>query len=287
MKYLIAFALLLVFVFATDIRAQTFYQEIYNIRLKQFREVPQNELGKPAKTGKYEDGMEYEAFLLKPDASLYMVFQYTAELPDQIWSIQITGSDATADLGFAGLRFGLDKSVIEKQFGKPTGKANAGEYGERWEYKKSNFSFEINPQGKLSSIKIMDISAEVSGTPQAEKIPRFADVLKILTSKNNAEIAKILAPDMELYKGEQTLFFHKSFKREVETDYSKIFAAIKDLAEDLKAVNPKNADEYEENARLTAGQDVKHVMKFKKGRIKEIVFKYEWGQFLVWEIKAS
>jgi hypothetical protein len=282
MKHLLAFCLLLLFVFAAHAQEQSYFKDLHGIRLKQFREVPQNEFGKPFKTGKHDDGFEYEFYLLKPDSSLYMVFEYSNT--DLIWSIQITGTDTTADLGFEGLKFGMEKSQIEKRFGSPTQKIDIGEYGQRWQYDKSNFSFEINPQGKLSSIKINDIPDD---TPDLKKLPRFADVLKILTSKNNTEIAKLLAPDMELYRGDQTLFFEKALQTEISNDPTKIFAVIKELAEDLKSVNIKNPAEYEENARMTLGQDIKHVMKFKKGRkIKEIVFKYEWGQFLIWEIKA-
>ncbi len=284
MKYLLAFCLSLLFVFNALAQEHSYFQDLYGIRLKQFSEVPQNEFGKPVKTETHDDGFKYEFYLLKPDKSLYMVFGYSNLDPELIWSIQLTGTDTTADLGFAGLKFGIDKSQIEKQFGNPTQKVEIGEFGQRWQYDKSNFSFEINPQGKLSSIKIRDISDD---TPDLKKIPQFADVLKILTSKNNAEIAKLLAPDMELYRGDQTLFFEKSLKTEISTDHSKIFAAIKELAEDLKSVNIKKTGEYEENMRMALGQDIKHVMKFKKDRkIKEIVFKYEWGQFRIWEIKS-
>ena len=287
MKYLTLFAILLLFVFTAKAQKQNYYQEIYGIKLKQFREVPDNEFGKPFKSDKYEDGVEYEIYLLKPDRSLYMVFEYATKPNDQIWSIQLSGTDSTADLGFQGVKFGTDKSKIEKQFGKPTKKVDVGEYGQRWEYEKSNFSFEINPQGKLSSIKIKDISDEIDGTPDFKKIPRFDDVLKTLTSKSNEEIAKLLAPDMEIYQGDKTFFFKKSLKNEIASDYSKIFALIKELGGVLKTVNTKNPDEYEENGRLTLGQAPKHVIKFKKEqKIQEIVFKYEWGQFVIWEIKA-
>ena len=280
MKYLILLCFLLLFVFSAKAQEQKYYQEIYGIKLKQFREVPHNEFGKPFQTGKYEDGFQNEIYLLKPDRSLYMIFEYHPKLTDQIWSIQISGNDSNADLGFEDFKFGADKSLIEKKFGKPSEIVDVGERGERWEYQKSNFSVEINTQGKFSSLKIRDISDEVYGTPDVKKIPRWGDVLKILTSGDNEKIANLLAPDMELYSSGKTLFFEKSLKNEIASDHSKIFSTIKELSKDLKKVDTKNSAEYEENMRFTLGQNIKHVIKLKKGqKLKEIVFKYEWGEF--------
>ena len=287
MKYRVATIALLVVAFAVSVQAHPYFTELGGFKLKQYREATQNELGKPFKSGKFEDGFEFDQYFLKADA-LYMVFEYSAVHTDLIWSIQISGTDATADLGFQNVKFGMDQTAVEKQFGKPTRKIDVGEYGERWEYDKSNFSFEINPKGKLSSIKIKDISNEVYPKPDAEKISRFTDVLKILTSENNAEIAKLLAPDMELYRGSETLFFSKSMKTELATDYSKIFSIVRELSKDLKNTKTNDPDEYEEDLRISEKLTPKHVIKFKKGhKITELVFSYEWDEFLLWEIRVG
>lgn len=288
MKYNIAAVALLLAVLTLDAQAHPYFTELGGFKLKQYRETTQNELGQPFKSGKFEDGFEYDQYLLKKDVSLYMVFEYAASQTDRIWSIQISGTDATADLGFQGVRLGVDRAQVERQFGKPKSKIDVGEYGQRWEYENLNYSFEINPRGKLSSVKIKDISNEVYPKPDVKKIPTFADVLRVLTSKNHTEMAKLLAPDMEMYLGAQTLFFSKSLKTELATDYSKIFALVGTLAEDLKSVKTDDPDEYEENIRLIQGQSPKHVIKIKKGhKVKELVFNYEWDEFLLWEIRAT
>jgi hypothetical protein len=288
MKYRFATIVLLFVTFAFSVQAHPYFTDLGGFKLKQYREATQNELRKPFKSGKFEDGFEYDQYFLKADPSLYMVFEYAAGHTDLIWSIQISGTDATTDPGFQGVRFGMDQASVEKQFGKPTRKIDIEEYGQRWEYDKSNFSFEINPKGKLSSIKIKDISNEVYPKLDAEKIPRFTDILKILTSENNAEIAKLLAPDMELYRGSEILFFSKSFKTELATDYSNIFGIVRELSADLKKTKTNDPDEYEENLRVIMGQSPKHVIKFKKGhKITELVFSYEWDEFLLWEIRTA
>lgn len=288
MKLLFSLVVLLAFVFTINVAAQEYFTDLYGFRLKQYRETALKEFGTPFESEKTDDGFEYDAFMLKPDGALYMVFKYAPDQTDIIWSIQITGTDTAADLGFRATRFGMTAAQVEKQLGSPTNKVNIGEYGTRWEYNKSNFSVEINTEGKLSSIRIKDISDEVYPTPDLKKIPHFDDVLKVLTSGSNGEIAEMLSPDMELYHAGTTVYFQKSLKNEIAADYSKIFATIRELAKELKAVNHKNPTEYEENGRLTPGQSPKHVMKFKRGgKLKEIVFKYEWGEFLMWEFNAG
>ncbi len=89
----------------------------------------------------------------------------------------------------------------------PSQKIPIGEYGSRWKYKESNFSVEINPGGKLASIKITDISDRVFPKGDAKKIQSFKAVLQILTSKNNTDIAKVLASDMELYREKKHSFW--------------------------------------------------------------------------------
>jgi hypothetical protein len=59
-------------------QAQQFYTNLYGFKLGQYREAAKNQLGKPFLSAKYDDGFEYEVFLLKPDTSLYIAFEYAA-----------------------------------------------------------------------------------------------------------------------------------------------------------------------------------------------------------------
>jgi hypothetical protein len=268
---------------------QTFYTDLYGFKLGQYRETAKNELGNPFQYGKFEDGFVYEAYLLKPDTSLYIIFEYAAKDTNIIWSIQVSGSNSTTDISFRSAKLGIDKTQTEKLFGKPTSIEDIGEYGNKWVYDKTNFSLELNTKGKLSSIKILDNSDELFPKgPDLKKIPAFAFVRKTLLSNNNEEILKLLSGDVEIYKSNGTYFFKKSFLTELNSDYSKMISIIREISKDLITVNTENTDEYEENMRLTYGQDTKHVIKIKKGHmIKEIVLKYYGGQYLIYEINAN
>jgi len=288
MKKFVFSVLLIVHGLLTVATAQPNIIDLNGFRLHQTRESPINEFGVPDKSGRYDDGAEYDAFLLKENPNLYMVFEYPDADSGINRSIQITGSDPTTDLGFRGLRMGMSSVDVEKELGIASKKVDIGEYGTRWEYNKTNFSIEIGSNGKLSSVRIRTIAENVYPDPDVKKLPKFDVILKILTTGSNNDLAQIFAPDTEIYRDGKTLYFSHSMKTEIARDASKMFSTIRELAKELGTVNTKNAAEFEKNARIGLGEPLKHVMKFKKGgKVKEIVFKYLWGEFLVWEIDGG
>ncbi|MBC7400493.1 MAG: hypothetical protein H7289_11150 [Mucilaginibacter sp.] len=286
MKKLLSIFIIL---FTVNANAQQFYTDLFGFRIGQYREAAKTQLGKPFKSGKFDDGFEYEAFPLKPDRSLYIVFEYAAKATDVIWSIQVSGSDIETDLGFKNARLGTDKAATEKVFGKPSSIENIGEYGDKWNYAKTNLSVEVNKKGKFSSIKINNNSQELFPKgPDVKAIPAFDKVRKILISGDNAAILNILAGDVEVYNNHHTYYFKKSFINEQNSDYSKTLSVIKSISKDLAKVNVKDPNEFEENMRLTLGDDIKHVIKLKKNhQVKEIVLKYFAGKYYIFEIKAD
>lgn len=283
MKYITTTILLLLTLL--NVNGQETVTDLNGFRIGQYREAATNEFGKPFQQNKFEDGFEYEVFIIKPDSSLYMVFEYAAGHTDVIWSIQISGSNTTTDIGFKGLKLGLDKNEVQNVLGIPDNKEDLGEYGEQWSYDDTNYSVEISTTGKLSSVKITDNFSD--NMPDVNKLPKFDKVVKLLSSKDNAEIASILAPGIEIYYKDQTMFFAKSLQTEIETDYSKIFQTIREISKGLDKINTSDESSYEENVRFVLGQKTKHVAKIKSGHIiNEIVFEYINGQYLIWEINA-
>jgi hypothetical protein len=280
---------LLITLIAFQAQAQQFYTSLYGFRIGQYREAAKTQLGKPFKSGKYDDGYEYEAFLLNPDKSIYIIFEYAAKDTSKIWSIQVSGSNTATDLGFKKAKLGIDEADAEKLLGKPSSIRDIGEYGHMWSYDNTNFSVEVNKKGKLSSIKILDNSKELfPAGPNIKKIPSFDIVRKTLNSNDNKDILKLLAGDIEVYYKGKTYYFKKSLLTEQTTDYSEVLSVTRTISKDLASVNINNPDEYEENMRLTLNEDIKHVIKIKKGHmIKEIVLKYFAGQYYIYEINAD
>jgi hypothetical protein len=269
-------------------KAEAFYTGLYGFKLEQYRAAVKTELGKPFKSGKFDDGFEYEAFALKPDKSLYMIFEYSADEKDVVWSIQVSGNTNSGDIGFRGLRLGMSKAEIIALLGKPSTTESVGEYGDKWVYEGTNFSLEVNKLEKLSSVKIIDTSHELFPKgPDVKKIPSFDRIRTVLNSGNNAEILNLLSGDVEVYYKQKVYAFEKSFKTEGATDYSKILSIIKAISKDLATVDI-HGSYYEENMRIAQGVDVRHVIKIKSGhQIKEIVLKYFGGEYYIYEINAN
>jgi len=287
MKRITTIALLLLFM-VLEVKGQAI-TDLYGFRLGQFKETAANELGEPFQEGELDDGYKYQAFIIKSDSNSYMIFGCAPEQADIIRSIQISerkGKNATTDTGFKGLKLGTSKKQVEQMLGKPDEKKDIGDYGELWSYdERANYSIEIGTNGKLSSVKIWDIYSD--DTPDVTKLPKFKNVIKLMSSKNNVDMASILAPGIEIYYKDQTLFFNKSLKTEIETDESKVFQTIREISVGLNKINTSDPNSYEENIRLVMGQNPKHVVKIKTGHIiKEIVFEYTNKQFLIWEINA-
>ncbi|CAN5315119.1 hypothetical protein BH10BAC4_BH10BAC4_24910 [soil metagenome] len=265
--------------------SQELVLDLAGFQIGQYRDAVRNELGKPMKKDKYDNGVEYEIYLLKPDTSLYMIFEYSKADLEIVWSVQVTGKDF--NVGFKNLILGMDKAQVIKILGVPTRKVDVGEYGNRWEYDGTNYSIEMSKKEKLSSIKIKDESYKMFRKPDVNKLPTFALIESVLKSKSNAQIKELLSPDMELYWHDSIFFFKSRMADEIKSDKSRVFKTIRTLSKNLEKVNTKQVNEYEENIRVRAGSDPMHVVKIKKGQlIKEIVFKYRFGKYLIWEIKT-
>lgn len=135
--------------------SQNSITSLFGYKLGQERNEIKKKLGEPFKKGKFDDGYEYEVFLVNPDTSLYIVFEYNIKNLNKVWSIQISGKDYKKDVGIKSTKLGIDKDQVEKLFGKPDNVENIGKYGTKWTYKTSNLSLEVNLDGLLSSIKIL------------------------------------------------------------------------------------------------------------------------------------
>jgi hypothetical protein len=118
------------------------------------------------------------------------------------------------------------------------------------------------------------------------KIPSFDRYSTILQSKDRKAISELLAPGIEIYKDDSTYFFKRAFANELKGDYSGIFKLMDAVATMVENTNPHDQNQYEENLRMAVEQDPLHVAKF-KSRNSEIVFKYMFGKYLIWEIKLN
>src|SRR5690606_38535941 len=110
-----------------------------------------NEFQEIYRSGIYGDGAEYEIYLLHPDKSAYIVFEFNPFNPRIIKSIQISGRNPDVEIGYKGLHFGDEKSRVEEILGTIVFKHTIDAETELW-----NYGYGLNVEmsnGILSSIK--------------------------------------------------------------------------------------------------------------------------------------
>lgn len=270
------------FVFSQDIVA-----ELNGFKLRQFKEAVKNEFGKPFQTNNFDDGFVAEIYLVKPDSNAYVIFEYPKWNKEIIFSIQIYGAFKDLNPMFKGITMGISENELIKNIGKPSISKEIGEYGKMLEFENTNYSFEINKNGKLASIKITDNYNEIYPNPEIEKIPSFEKIKEILISNNPKIISEILSAEMEIYVNDEVMFFKHSWEKEINSDTSKIYKTINEIIKGIDKIDISDENQYEENMRLTLGENPKHVLKFKSDiKLKEIVLKWENGKYVIWEIKT-
>ncbi|MEQ8715952.1 MAG: hypothetical protein RIC80_23260 [Cyclobacteriaceae bacterium] len=267
---------------------QEIVTDLNGFRLGQFRDVPKNEFGMPLQEDRFDDGFEYEIYLVEKDTSAYMIFEYASHDLQTLWSIQLTGYKEGFDCSFKGLKLGMSEKEIVDILGKPSAIESAGEYGDKWVYDNTNFSLEVSPNGTLGGIKIIDMSYEFFPDADLNKIPSFKEYKTVLKSRDRNAVAGLLAPGIEIYKDDSVHFFSNPIAKEIDDDQSGIFRLTNEFAQKLDRIDPQDSLQYEENLRVALGQDTKHVAKFTlDGVYSEIVFKYMFGRYLIWEIKMN
>lgn len=265
---------------------QELVTDLNGFRLGQYREVPQNEFNTMLQKERFDDGFEFEVFLIEKDTSAYMIFEYAYYDLKTIWSIQLTGTKKGFNCKFKGLKLGMSAKEIEKKLGAPSSIEDAGDSGKKWVYANTNYTLEVNHGGKLTGIKITDMSQEFFPETDLTKIPNFAQYTEILQSKDRQKISDLLAPGIKLYGSKSVRFFQNRISEEIKKDKSGIFKLVREFSDLLYKVNPDDSLQYEENMRLELGAAPMHVANFKvAGKTSEIVFKYMFGRYLIWEIK--
>lgn len=262
--------------------AQNLATHLNGFTLGQPRQVVHNHLGDPDDSGSNGKGLNYEVFVLASEPQFYIVFQYEEDEPERVFSIQVTGTKPNHDLGFRDLRMGMSATEVEKLLGKASKISDAGTHGKLWTFNNTNFSVEINPANQLASVRIY---AKLDGKPNLENVPVLSELVTKLLKGTNAELANILAADVEIYENNKILSYGKQMQTEIATDASGVFAAVRRLAKVLEKVNLKAADEVDINVRMRYQKHPQHVIKLLKlPVIQELVFDWDGHSWRLWEI---
>lgn len=215
------------------------------------------------------------------DEKAYMVFGYLKNMPQSIFSIQLTGR-TTKMKPFKGLMLGDSKEKVIEVLGKPSLIEPTDVAGvERYEYKSTNYSVEINAEGKLYSIRIGSYR-DLQSLPKTAELP-WDGFKRSILKRDFKEISTNLRPDVEIYKGDKVLFINKSFREFIENPDSEFYDAL--VGEKNSVYSEIQQTEPEWELRFTEKVGVGWVYKFYKSKIlREIFFLPYDGRYRVYEI---
>ena len=274
-KLILLLALLLVPVLleAADIQA-----DLNGFRLLQLKNVAENYFGKPVDTFK-TNASNVEAYRI--DSNAYMVFEYNKNLPNNIFSIQLTGHTTKA-LPFKGLILGDDVQKVNAILGKPASvekieSPNVSKYS----YEGTNYTIEVDDKGKLFSIRIYSTKDFVQKADDTFK--SYERFKALVIAKDIREISEMLRPDVEIYKNGEVLSIKQRYYDFITNPDKNIITAL--LGDTDSVIKEMKESEPEGELRLIKDFGVGEVYKFYKGKIlKEIVFFPYNGNCRVYEI---
>ena len=270
--FLIAFS----FLFSSNVYCQNITEILYGIKLGQYIDCVENNFGKSYKTMKHDgSNLNFHIYIIDQNENSYISI---GEYEDEIYSIQVFSTSKNINPSFRNIKMGADRATTIDILGKPDRIIKNDIGGDRFEYNNSNFSIEIN-DGKLSSILIYT-DFKLYKDPTLEQLPTMEDIKSVLQKGDNSMISKMLSPTFEFVTEKEHIIFSYPWEKEIIYDYSNNYKLLNDFFFEIKDLT------YTKDMRLVVGEDPLIVYKFqnKKGKKLEIVFRNEFGKYLIWEV---
>ncbi|MBN1474886.1 MAG: hypothetical protein JW914_09740 [Syntrophaceae bacterium] len=270
--------ILTVLLVPVSLQAADIQIDLNGFRLLQFKAIVENTFGKPFKTFKTDYSI-IEAHRI--DSNAYMVFEYDSKMPNNIFSIQLTGHTNKV-LPFKGLTLGDDVKKVIDILGKPSEiKEIESPKVSACTYEGTNYSVEIDDKGKLYSVRIY--STKEVYREAKDSFKSYGEFKALIIAKNIKGIIEMLRPDVEIYKNGKSLYINKRYADFVSNPDKEFIEAL--LGERESVLREVTTTEPEGAIRIHEKVGVGEVYKFNKGQIlTEIYFLPYNGKHRVYEI---
>ncbi len=247
--------------------------------LHQYKKAVTTSLGKPFQTGKTANSI-WKSYALSSND--HMTFEFQKDNPNFIYAIQITG-DAAEMVPFMGLKLRDDKSQLFATLGRPDKiKRIENHQTDLYDYKDKNFSFEINDQGKICSIRITEYRELFKSAPQG--FSYWKDFKRAILNRDFKGLAEFFRPDAQIYINNETLDIDRAFRSFFFLPAGKFYNAL--LGSEGSVLSELQREEPQAGLRITLNYGTAHVYKFRTGTtLEEIVFFPYGNKYRIYEIK--
>ena len=257
---------------------------LYGLKIGQHILIANALLGKPSSTETDDAGYITRFYQLN---NLLVVIESRPNATNQVWSIQITGTQNPENKGFAGINLGDSKEKMISLFGQPDKEEKVTDPAmfDRWPdlmyysyYDKYNFSFQIS-QNKVVSIKtIMTPDKSVEDLPDINKIIAAAKYKDYYALGEILEYDMYISRDAEYYKVEKSVYEMLSGNTFYnELFFNAPFSISKLESKDIKkkVMRPFTDSEYSKG----------YVFLIEKNKIQyELVFVKSFEGWVLWEV---
>ena len=277
-RYASVLFILLAFLFSCTAKTPKFEADLNGFRLWQFTEAAKTHFGKPYKTQKRGE-YAFEAYGVTDDS--YMVIEHWEKYKHNMYSLQITGYPTTM-IPFKGLVLGDPEAKVREALGRPGSSKKIEKPPVTINYyDETNYSTEIDKDGRLYSIKV-HVNSDFMNKAEID-FYQWEKFKKAVFAKDIQAILELVRPDVEIYKGGVVLSIKKrysDFKKKPDKDFVQALIGDRDsVLEELGKTEPEGA------IRLAENVGVGQVFKFPEGKIlNEIVFFPYNGKYRIYEI---
>ena len=240
--------------------------------------------------GTAPNGLTYQAFRLDREHHAYMVFQYSGDRPDYLYSIPVTGDPGTNMRPFLGLRLGDPRAKVLTRLGNPTSTdQNARSHVELLQYgPRRNFSVELDSLGRIYSIRIIGYRG-FGDQPSVRDVPPLDHVKELLAGTDLDALLDVFAGDVEVFRGDSVYSFNRAARLDLADSTSRMaqefFAGRGSLREVLTWELIRGAEPalrvYDDRSRSP-----NLVYAFSaNGPLAEIVLTADAGSWRIWEVR--
>lgn len=254
-------------------------------RLQQFDNGVADAMGEPWKT---LDQGNRSSRLFRLGKQGYFAIHTDRRVEHYIDSLQVTGFGPGPEL-IHGLRLGDPREKVLAALGQPD-RIRPLDISpvhplkvDVWEYDDRNYSIELDPRGRLYSLLLFSNEHLFAFPPDSSPEP-WDELAAAATSGNFERLEPLLRPDIEVYRGDDTLSNHRRYQDFVASPPADLLAAFFDLSSGVAAVARQPAPAG--FARVVEKMGVGMVYQFPADSLlEEVVFFPYLGSWRVYEVR--
>lgn len=233
-----------------------------------------------------QDGWVDRAYLVDRVHHAYMAFKFEPDRPNAAVAVQVAGDSGAPLTGLLGVELGDSRDSLIARVGRPARITHEDDVNvDLFSYDGRNYSFEVDSNGRVSSIQIMGIDGfpdtVVGAAPSIEGL--------VTALKGDwSEALDALSPSVEVYPGRKAVVsFEHSARRDLTDTTSALRRLLVGGPRSFVRImgDPSVRAKGESSVRVWEHGGVGLVWKFPRPiPITEVVMKYEMGRWVLWEV---